>query len=611
MPDNPQRPDADDKVPTREIPPTQSDGLDAAEVRARVQSVPPRGTGAHSLEGDDAATREVPMLKEEWRERASAAARAISGDEPVDVIDTAQGQPENIPTAYIAPPAPARASGSTVYELPVDDTLMVAVRDAMDAARGAQPGWRALRFEQRLPFLDRLRQEMVERRGDYVPSLATLSGRPMVEMLAGEYLPVLEQLRSLSTTVPPLLAEKNVEISNPVYPDVSLRMVPQPYGVVVAAVAFGPVFGQCMNLVVDAVATGNAAVVVCDEERPRVADLMEKMLERAKFPKGLVRVMTGGPRAMKSLIERRPDKFFFRGFQEQGAELAKYCALRGIDFSLGVSSKDILLVLEGADVPRAAQAAVWAAFAGGGMTGGAAERIVVHGHLYDEFRMHFMEATRTMNSHHAQLADIRNALDEHRVKELLTDAMAQGARVTHPAGENPGKWILWRPAIVEGLGANTRLAREQSLAPVCTLYRAEDVVYEVRKLLGEAPAATLNVLGTPRKGEWEELLALNVATLTLNEPAVGPGAWIGGGPSGTLVNQSHCGPQHMLRLRQVVENDFGELGRVGFFPYTDDKAQALMDAMPAFFDTRPFLRAKQRFNLLFKPAARRLIERGE
>ncbi|MBP9893448.1 MAG: hypothetical protein KBG84_16205, partial [Planctomycetes bacterium] len=170
--------------------------------------------------------------------------------------------------------------------------------------------------------------------------------------------------------------------------------------------------------------------------------------------------------------------------------------------------------------------------------------------------------------------------------------------------------ILWRPAIVEGLPINARLSKEQALAPICVLHRAEDVAYELRRMVGAAPAATLNVIGTPRKGEWEEIMALNVGTITLNEPTIGPSAWMGSGPSGNLVNHSHCGPQHMLRVRQIVENDYGEIGRVGYFPYTDDKAHALMDAMPAFYDTKPFLRAKQRFALLFRTDLRKLIERG-
>ncbi|MCC6151353.1 MAG: aldehyde dehydrogenase [Planctomycetes bacterium] len=606
----PETTDRADRETPADIPPTLPEGLSRDAIKARETRLRESGRQktAENLQADDAATREVPMLKEEWRERAAAAARSISGDEPVETIEAVH----SAPTEYVPPPAPSAPtkSSATVYELPVDDTAGQTVRDAMDAARGAQPAWRALRFEQRVPYLDALRQELVDQRNDHAPALATLSGRPMVELLAGEYMPVLEQLRSLPITAPPLMVERNAELSNPLYPDVSMRLSPQPHGVIVAGVAFGPVFGQCMNLAIDAIATGNAAIIVCDEERPRIAEIMERIFERARLPKGLVRIVTGGPRLMQAFIDRRPDKFFYRGYADHAAMLAQLCVMRGIEFSLGVSTKDILAVLETADPAEAARAACWTTFAGGGITGGSTERIVVASRIYDEFRVAFVDAVRTMNSHHAQLADIRNTLDDKRVKEMLVDAIAQGGRVTHPAGENPGKWILWRPAIVEGLPLHARLSKEQALAPICVLYRAEDVAYELRRMVGAAPAATLNVIGTPRKGEWDEIMALNVGTITLNEPTIGPSAWMGSGPSGNLVNHSHCGPQHMLRVRQIVENDYGEIGRVGYFPYTDDKAHALMDAMPAFYDTKPFLRAKQRFALMFRTDLRRLIERG-
>lgn len=90
------------------------DAIKARETKLRESG---RQKTAETLKADDAATREVPLLKEEWRERPAAAARSISGDEPVDTIEAVH----SAPTEYVPPPAPSSPTRSTATRLRIAD----------------------------------------------------------------------------------------------------------------------------------------------------------------------------------------------------------------------------------------------------------------------------------------------------------------------------------------------------------------------------------------------------------------------------------------------------------------------------------------------------------
>jgi len=479
----------------------------------------------------------------------------------------------------------------------------------LDRSRKAQAEWQKLRFEQRLPFLDALRHELVTQRSDYVPSMATAIGRPMVETLVGEYLPVLEALRSLEDLVPPLLVDQHTAGPPPTMEGVSATVRMAPYGVVVIANGSQSPFAFPMTLAIDALATGNSVLVCASELHPRINENMRKMFRRANFPEDLVQVIAGDSETMRVIADARPDKFIYEGNDDVASRLAVLCADSGCEFHPVRRGKDMMLVLENADVERAVTGALTAAFATGGMQQGTLERIVVHDKVYDEFRMKFIDAIRTMNSHHAQLAAINDTYNPRRAQMLIEDAIAKGARVTYPAGEEPGRWIHWKAAVIEALSPKAKLSSQRLEGPGCALYRTDNPAEEAARLLRVLPANNLSVMGDAARADRLVLEELPAGRIAFNEPILGGTAVAGGVPVGAESPRGIGGPQNMLRAKLIVEGeDAGR--RVAWFPYTDDKAYALMDAMEAMYGTEAGQRIKAALKLMINPTKRRLL-RGE
>jgi succinate-semialdehyde dehydrogenase / glutarate-semialdehyde dehydrogenase len=550
---------------------------------------------------DDLETREVPSLSDDWRKRAAEVAESMG--EAAEVVEAWGDEGDASLAASVA-----AASGEV--PLPRDGEKHEVAGPVLQKARAAQAEWAKLRFEQRLPFFDALRGEMVAQRGDYVPAMATAIARPMVEALTGEYLPVLEALRTLDEIVPPMLVEQHSAGPPATHYGTTacVRMVP--YGVVLIVNGINSPFAFPMTLAIDALAAGNAVVICGSENHPRVNETMRKMLRRSGLPEDLVQVIGGDAETMRVMVEAAPDKMIFEGDEDVAAKMAARCAAAGCELQIVRKAKNLMVVLASADMERAILAVLSAAFGSGGLRHGAVERVIVEDSIFDEFRMKFIDAVRTMNSHHAQLASINDAFNPRRAQMLIEDAIARGARVTYPAGEEPGRWIHWKASIVEALPPKAKLSTERFEGPGCALYRTTTPADEALNLLRILPANNISVLGQPDRELKAKLEALPAARTAFNDVMLSGTAAGGGVPLGSDTPRNLCGPHSMVRPKLMVHTE-DEGRRIGWFPYTDDKAYALMDAMESMYGTQAGKRIKAAFKLVLNPTMRKLIKGEE
>jgi acyl-CoA reductase-like NAD-dependent aldehyde dehydrogenase len=155
------------------------------------------------------------------------------------------------------------------------------VRDAVRAARAAQPGWAAATAYNRGQVLYRL-AEMVEARVAEFAELCT--GREEVERSVDR----IVWYAGWADKLPQVLGA-----SNPVAGPYFNFTVPEPTGVVaVLAPAEPPLLGLVTRLVPPVVG-GNAVVAVAAEEHPLAAIELAEALATSDVPGGVVNLLTG------------------------------------------------------------------------------------------------------------------------------------------------------------------------------------------------------------------------------------------------------------------------------------------------------------------------------
>ncbi len=190
-----------------------------------------------------------------------------------------------------------------------------------------------------------------------------------------------------------------------------------------------------------AIVAGNAVLAKPDDRTPFSALWAVRLLEEAGMPTGLVQIVTGPGSELGTPIIEQADFLMFTGSTSVGRKVATQAAERLIDYSMELGGKNALLVLDDADVGKAATGALRASFSNTGQLCISIERIYVPTTLWDPFVERFVAATKAMKLSPAldYSADMGSLISEAQIKAVahhVDDAVGKGATVL--AGGRPG-----------------------------------------------------------------------------------------------------------------------------------------------------------------------------
>jgi len=164
------------------------------------------------------------------------------------------------------------------------------VRDAVVAARKAQPGWAAATAYNRGQVLYRVAEMLEGRRAQFAGAVALAEG--LAELTA---------FSVVDAAVDRLVwyagwADKFAQVAgaaNPVAGPYFDFSVPEPTGVVGVLAPAGSSLLGLVSVVAPVVTTGNAAVVVAGEARPLPALDLAEVLATSDLPGGVVNILSG------------------------------------------------------------------------------------------------------------------------------------------------------------------------------------------------------------------------------------------------------------------------------------------------------------------------------
>jgi acyl-CoA reductase-like NAD-dependent aldehyde dehydrogenase len=164
------------------------------------------------------------------------------------------------------------------------------IRDAVRAARGAQPDWAARTAYNRSQILYRIAELMEGRRDQFVAEVVTAEGvtRPRATRLVNAAIDRWVWYAGWADKYPQLIGTVN-----PVAGRYFNFSVPEPTGVVgVIAPEASSLLGLISRLA-PVIVSGNTAVVLASESRPLPAVTLTEVLATSDVPGGVVNLITG------------------------------------------------------------------------------------------------------------------------------------------------------------------------------------------------------------------------------------------------------------------------------------------------------------------------------
>jgi succinate-semialdehyde dehydrogenase / glutarate-semialdehyde dehydrogenase len=348
------------------------------------------------------------------------------------------------------------------------------VAEVFRRARVAQAAWARTSLEERSAVLLRLHDLVLERQDEIIDLICWESGKARKHAF-DEPLHIALTARYYARTAVEHLSTKRVAGVVPALTRVEVNRVPK--GVVGIISPWNYPFTMALCDGLPALMAGNAVVAKPDAQTMLTALLGLELLEEAGFPTDLFQMVSGPGRVVGTEIIGRADYVCFTGSTATGRVIAKQCAERLIGCSLELGGKNPILILRDADLERAAEGAVRAAFSNAGQLCVSMERMYVADQVYDRFMQKFVDRVDAM-SLGASLewgVDMGSLISQAQldvVTSHVEDARAKGARVLTGGRPRPDLGpYFYEPTVLEGVTPDMQCFGDESFGPVISVYR--------------------------------------------------------------------------------------------------------------------------------------------
>jgi acyl-CoA reductase-like NAD-dependent aldehyde dehydrogenase len=173
------------------------------------------------------------------------------------------------------------------------------------------------------------------------------------------------------------------------------------------------------------------------------------------MPAGLLHVVPGGAQAAREVVDAGADQLCFTGGSPAGRTLYGLQAARGRPAVLELSGRHVTVVLAGADIGPAARGIVWSKLQNGGRNCVSVQLVLAEAPVAEALAAELRRVLAAVSP--ADYASRVSPDDARRLRELVEDAVARGARV---AGGETGEGGLG-PVLVTGVAAGMRVVDEE------------------------------------------------------------------------------------------------------------------------------------------------------
>ncbi|MFO1274164.1 MAG: phosphonoacetaldehyde dehydrogenase [Rubrivivax sp.] len=248
-------------------------------------------------------------------------------------------------------------------------------------------------------------------------------------------------------------------------------------GVISAITPFNHPLNQVIHKVAPSVATNNRMVLKPTEKTPLAAIALADILYEAGLPPEMLSVITGDPKeiADEMLTNEHADIVTFTG----GVPIGKYIAAKAVYKRqvLELGGNDPIVVMDDADVAKAADLAANGSYKNSGQRCTAVKRIFVHEKIAADFTDALLAKTRawTYGDPLDPKVDMGTVIDEAAARlfeRRVDDAVAAGARLLHG---NRREGALYSPTLIDRVQGGMEVVKQETFGPVSPVMTFKDV----------------------------------------------------------------------------------------------------------------------------------------
>lgn len=366
-------------------------------------------------------------------------------------------------------------TGETIKTFPDATTADVAL--ALDQGDGAFKQWKNTTIADRVAVLQKAADLLRAKHTEYAKLLTLEMGKLLgeaeaeVELSAAIFEYYVENAQQQ-------LAPEKLHSKDPAVTEAWL--VHEPLGIILAIEPWNFPYYQIARIIAPQLAAGNVVILKHASNVPQSADVFEKLMLEAGLPVGGFKNLYASREQLETIInDPRIHGVALTGSEDAGAVVAAQAgkALKKSTMELG--GADAFVVLEDADLDKAAKWAVFGRHWNAGQVCCSSKRIIVVEAIYDAFLDKYTAGVAQLKAGDpldpaTTLAPLSSQGAADDVRKQVKEAVSHGATLTVIGAEVPSQGAFVQPVLLTGLTKDNPAYYWEFFGPVSLVFKAKD-----------------------------------------------------------------------------------------------------------------------------------------
>ena len=331
--------------------------------------------------------------------------------------------------------------------------------------------WRLTDFEKRSKLMKNLQALLIERKTELAGIMVTEMGKVLREAVG--------EIEKCATVCSFYADNATSFLKNEVIQTEASEsyIIFQPIGTVLAVMPWNFPFWQVFRFLAPALMAGNTGVLKHAANVPGSALAIEQLVRDAGFPENVFRTLIIGSAKVKAVIENPLIKAVtLTGSTSAGKSVASIAGSVLKKSVLELGGSDPYLILEDADIEKAAQLCVTSRLINAGQSCIGAKRFIIADKIYDEFEAEFVrlmsEATYGDPLNPAtKIGPLARPDLRDELHQQVDKSRKMGATVLIGGFIPEGKAAFYPPTVLTNVLPGMPAYHEELFGPVAVLFR--------------------------------------------------------------------------------------------------------------------------------------------
>jgi len=398
---------------------------------------------------------------------------------------------------------------------------------AVDAAKEAYKSWRLMPAPKRAEILFRAAELLVLRKEEFSKDMTREMGKVLAEARGDvqeaidmTYYMAGEGRRLFGQTTPSELPNK---FAMSVRQSVGVSAMITPWNFPMAIPSWK---------IMPALISGNTVVIKPAQDTPLSVYNLVQVLTEAGVPRGVLNFVGGSGSTVGAALTGHRDVpvVSFTGSTEVGRTISKTCAPDFKHCSLEMGGKNIIIVMDDANLELAVDGAVWGGFGTTGQRCTAASRVAVHKSVYNEFVSRFVERVKSLKVGDGldPSTEMGPCINEAQLKTVMSYAQIgknEGAKLLTGGNRLDGgvyaKGWFHEPTVFGDCRPDMRIAQEEIFGPVVAVIPIHNLENAIDVANGVAYGLSASIYTRNVNRAFQATRDLYTGIVYVNAPTIG------------------------------------------------------------------------------------------